>query len=102
MAREPLRAVFQVPSFRVDIKREADLIEEIARLYGVDKIPATPPRGAIGASPFDAVHDEIAEARRLLTGLGLNEAQGQTLISEAMPPNWPPTPAPRSPPCAIP
>jgi phenylalanyl-tRNA synthetase beta chain len=58
------------------------LIEEIARLYGVDKIPATPPRGAIGANAFDGVHDQIAEARRLLTGLGLNEAQGQTLISE--------------------
>ena len=83
VSREPARAVFQVPSFRVDIKREADLIEEIARLYGVDKIPATPPRGAIGANPFDPVHDEIAEARRLLAGLGLNEAQGQTLISEA-------------------
>ena len=81
--REPSRALFQVPSFRVDLKREADLIEEIARLYGVDKIPATPPRGAIGANSFDAVHDEIAEARRLLAGLGLNEAQGQTLISEA-------------------
>jgi len=82
VAREPARAVFQVPSFRVDMKREADLIEEIARLYGVDKIPPTPPRGAIGANAFDAVHDEIAEARRLLAGLGLNEAQGQTLISE--------------------
>jgi phenylalanyl-tRNA synthetase beta chain len=83
VAREPARALFQVPSFRVDVKREADLIEEIARLYGVDKIPATPPRGAIGANAFDALHDEIAEARRLLAGLGLNEAQGQTLISEA-------------------
>jgi phenylalanyl-tRNA synthetase beta chain len=80
--QEPSRAVWQIPSFRVDLKREADLIEEIARLYGVDKIPASPPRGALGAHAFDAVHDEIAEARRLLTGLGLNEAQGQTLISE--------------------
>jgi phenylalanyl-tRNA synthetase beta chain len=48
----------------------------------VDKVPPTPPRGAIGANPFDAVHDQIAEVRRLLTGLGLNEAQGQTLISD--------------------
>jgi phenylalanyl-tRNA synthetase beta chain len=47
----------------------------------VDKIPSTPPRGAIGANEFDAVYDQIAEARRLLTGLGLDEAQGQTLIS---------------------
>jgi phenylalanyl-tRNA synthetase beta chain len=79
----PEPVAFQVPSFRVDLKREVDLIEEIARLHGVDKIPATPPRGAIGANTFDLVHDQIAEARRILTGLGLNEAQGQTLIANA-------------------
>lgn len=71
----------RIPSFRVDLKREVDLIEEIARLYGIDKIPATPPRGAIGANEFDEIYDEMAEARRILTALGLNEAQGQTLIS---------------------
>ena len=71
----------RVPTFRVDLKQEVDLIEEIARLHGVDKIPATPPRGAIGSHAFDTVHDVYAEARRLLTGLGLAEAQGQTLIS---------------------
>jgi phenylalanyl-tRNA synthetase beta chain len=79
----PEPVVFQVPSFRVDLKREVDLIEEIARLHGVDKIPATPPRGAIGVNAFDSVHDQIAEARRILSGLGLNEAQGQTLIANA-------------------
>jgi len=67
----------------VDLKREVDLIEEIARLYGVEKIAATAPRGASGSNPYDAVHDEIADARRILTGLGLLEAQGQTLISDA-------------------
>ena len=65
------------------MKREVDLIEDIARLFGVDKIPATPPRGAIGSNAYDSVHDQIAEARRILTGLGLNEAQGQTLISKS-------------------
>jgi phenylalanyl-tRNA synthetase beta chain len=75
--------VFKVPSFRVDLKREIDLIEEVARLYGVDKIPATAPRGAIGANAYDGVHDQLADARRILTGLGLYEAQGQTLISDA-------------------
>jgi phenylalanyl-tRNA synthetase beta chain len=78
-APEPV--TFRIPTFRVDLEREVDLIEEVARLHGVDKIPATPPRGAIGANDFDAVHDEIGEARRILSGLGLNEAQGQTLIS---------------------
>ncbi|HWD93291.1 MAG TPA: phenylalanine--tRNA ligase subunit beta [Verrucomicrobiae bacterium] len=74
---------FEVPTFRVDVKREVDLIEEIARLHGVEKIPATPPRGAIGSNAFDAVHDQIADARRILSGLGLNEAQGQTLVANA-------------------
>src|ERR1039457_2423597 len=81
--RMPHTTVFRVPSFRVDLKREIDLIEEVARLYGVDKIPATAPRGAVGANPYDAVHDQLADARRILTGLGLFEAQGQTLISDA-------------------
>ena len=74
---------FKIPTFRVDLKREVDLIEEVARLYGVDRIPSTPPRGASGAHAYDAVHDQLAEARRILTGLGLQEAQGQTLISNA-------------------
>jgi phenylalanyl-tRNA synthetase beta chain len=79
----PEPATFQIPTYRVDLKREVDLIEEIARLHGVEKIPATPPRGAIGANAFDLVHDQIAEARRILSGLGLNEAQGQTLVANA-------------------
>ncbi len=79
-APEPI--TFRIPTFRPDLKREADLIEEVARLHGVDKIPATAPRGAIGANSFDRIHDELADARRILTALGLNEAQGQTLISD--------------------
>jgi phenylalanyl-tRNA synthetase beta chain len=74
---------FRIPTWRVDLKREADLIEEVGRLYGVDKIPSTPPRGAIGANEFDSVYDQISEVRRILTGLGLHEAQGQTLISKS-------------------
>ncbi len=80
-ATEPITV--SIPTFRVDLKREVDLIEEVARLHGVDKIPSTPPRGALGANEYDSVYDEISEARRLLTGLGLNEAQGQTLIANA-------------------
>jgi phenylalanyl-tRNA synthetase beta chain len=79
----PEPVTFRIPTFRVDLKREVDLIEEVARLHGVEKIPATSPRGAFGANAFDAVHNQIAKARRILSGLGLNEAQGQTLISNA-------------------
>jgi phenylalanyl-tRNA synthetase beta chain len=81
--QEPGECTFTIPSWRVDLKREVDLIEEVGRLYGVDKIPSTPPRGALGSNAYDSVYDQIGEARRILTGLGLNEAQGQTLISKA-------------------
>ena len=83
--QEPGECTFTIPSWRVDLKRPVDLIEEVSRLFGVDKIPSTPPRGAHGTNEFDDVYDQIAEARRILTGLGLNEAQGQTLISSAEP-----------------
>ena len=82
-AQSPGACAFRIPSWRVDLKREVDLIEEIGRLYGIDKIPSTPPRGALGAHAFDSVYDQIGEVRRILAGLGLNEAQGQTLISDA-------------------
>lgn len=74
---------YTVPSWRVDLKRETDLIEEIERLHGLAKTPATPPRGAIGTNAFDSIYDQIGEVRRILAGLGLNEAQGQTLIAKS-------------------
>ena len=76
-------AIFSVPTWRVDMKREVDLIEEVGRLFGIEKIPSTPPRGALGANAYDSVYDQISEVRRILTGLGLNEAQGQTLVAKA-------------------
>jgi len=81
--QSPGNCTFKIPSWRVDMKREVDLIEEVGRLYGIDKIPSTPPRGALGTNEFDAVYDQIGEVRRILAGLGLNEAQGQTLISKS-------------------
>lgn len=75
--------VAEIPTYRVDLKREVDLIEEIARLYGVDKLPATAPRGIRGANDFDATFDKHAAVRRALVASGLFEAQGQTLISDS-------------------
>ena len=80
--QEPGECAFKIPSWRVDLKREVDLIEEVGRLYGIERIPSTPPRGALGANSFDPVYDQLGEARRILTGLGLNEAQGQTLVAK--------------------
>ena len=80
--QQPGECTFSVPSWRVDVKRNTDLIEEIERLNGLNNTPSTPPRGALGTNAFDSVYDQIAEARRILTGLGLNEATGQTLVAK--------------------
>ena len=73
---------FLVPSFRVDLKREVDLIEEVACLYAADRIPATPPRATVGKHEHDKLHDGLALARQILVGQGLHEIQAQTLISD--------------------
>jgi phenylalanyl-tRNA synthetase beta chain len=63
-----------VPTFRVDIAREVDLIEEVGRHYGFDKLPDTfPPIEAPAAAPDPRVlRDQLV--RRLLTAAGLGEA----------------------------
>jgi len=63
----------EVPSFRRDITMEDDLVEEIIRVWGYDKIPSTPPTGAIQlVTQPDSVRQEAA-VRRALVGAGLTE-----------------------------
>jgi phenylalanyl-tRNA synthetase beta chain len=81
-AQAPGEATFKIPSWRVDLKQEVDLIEEVGRLHGVDRLPSAQPRGAIGFNEFDSVYDQIFAVRQIMTSLGLYEAQGQTLISK--------------------
>jgi phenylalanyl-tRNA synthetase beta chain len=70
-----------VPSWRLDVEREIDIIEEIARLHGYDRFPNTLPAfaGAVVDLP-DARKDE--KVRRSLLGLGYDEAVSLTFISE--------------------
>ena len=72
-----------VPSFRVDISREADLIEEIGRHYGFDRIPATFPSLRTVPPPSSPEIAQGRTVRRLLTGAGLQEAVTFTFIEEA-------------------
>src|SRR6266576_78370 len=69
-----------VPSWRLDVEREIDIIEEIARLHGYDRFPNTLPAytGAVIDLP-EAAKD--AKLRSSLLGLGYNEAVSLTFIS---------------------
>ncbi len=69
------------PTCRVDITREIDLIEEIARLYGYDKVPVTLPDVAvteITAIPRLNLEERI---RAVLTGTGYNEIINYSFIT---------------------
>jgi phenylalanyl-tRNA synthetase beta chain len=61
-----------VPTYRRDVTHMADLAEEVARLYGYDRIPVTlPPSRVVGErTPFQKFQLEL---RRLLQGIGLTE-----------------------------
>ncbi len=69
-----------IPTFRVDLAREADLIEEVCRMYGVNKIPSTMKPAVVAVSDFDTEWDTRARVRQILCGLGYFEAQNQTMV----------------------
>lgn len=65
----------EVPSFRRDIKEEVDLIEEVARIYGYDKVPETMTEIYLWGRGSQKSSDKIAEEtiRKTLVGTGLSE-----------------------------
>jgi phenylalanyl-tRNA synthetase beta chain len=69
-----------VPTYRGDIHEEMDLIEEVLRFFGLNKVPAELPRVTTGDArrePEDVAEDEI---RTILAGCGLAEAINYSFI----------------------
>jgi phenylalanyl-tRNA synthetase beta chain len=64
----------RVPTFRVDLLREADLIEEVGRHYGFEKLEPTFPAVIAIAAPSDERIARDRLVRRVLTAAGLSEA----------------------------
>jgi len=63
-----------VPTRRVDTTREVDLIEEVARQYGFDRIPVTFPALTVAPPPVDPRILRARQLRALATGQGFSEA----------------------------
>ena len=79
---EQIEFTVQIPSWRLDVEREIDMIEELARLHGYDKFANTLPAfsGSVVEQP-DAAKDN--KLRSTLLALGYNETVSLTFISHA-------------------
>lgn len=75
--------VCTVPSWRSDVYREADLIEEVARVYGYDKIP-TEQKIRIEVVPPDGRQKMASSIATFLNGCGFYETINVTFVDDAV------------------
>ncbi len=71
------------PSYRVDVARPEDLMEEIARLSGYDHIPTTFPLIPSNTKPLDTTLKIREEIKNILLGTGFHEAVNYSFVSES-------------------
>ncbi len=74
---------WKTPTFRLDVSRPVDLIEEISRVYGLDKIPSKLRSIPAAPSPADHTYDATLEIKRTLTARGFFECQNIKLTGPA-------------------
>jgi phenylalanyl-tRNA synthetase beta chain len=71
----------RVPLFRVDLEREIDLVEEVVRLNGFEKVPVTLPRAAVLSDlPSDALRLTL-RLKELLVSQGLSEVINYSFVA---------------------
>ena len=73
---------WEIPSYRLDLEREIDLIEEVSRYYGIQKLPGRLQGSPTTSSQIDIKHDDAMLLRRKLAGLGLAEAHTLVFLDE--------------------
>jgi len=72
------------PSFRFDLSIESDLIEEIARLYGYDNIPAQSPRAALTMLPDSELQRPLARVQQLMVARDYQEIVSYAFVEEQL------------------
>ncbi|MBZ4414340.1 phenylalanine--tRNA ligase subunit beta [Myxococcus sp. XM-1-1-1] len=75
------QATYEVPRARVDVEREEDLLEEVARVFGYDNIPAKLPRGLASLAPEPANSEAERRLRHALAGAGLDEVVNYSFVA---------------------
>ena len=80
IASDTESCVFTVPSFRFDISIEADLIEEIARVFGYNKLPETLGMGAQRLPKIAESFRPVSALKRILVAEGYQEAINYSFI----------------------
>ena len=68
--------VASIPYHRPDLEREVDLIEDVGRIHGYDRLDAVPPTPVLLVGRKDAVERAKDRVREILTGLGMTEVIG--------------------------
>ncbi|MDA0576781.1 MAG: phenylalanine--tRNA ligase subunit beta [Verrucomicrobia bacterium] len=81
-SRTDAACVVRIPSFRRDLEIEADLIEEVARMHGLDRVPEATPHATLIQNVDDARTWAVMQLRERLTGLGLREILNYSFMSE--------------------
>src|SRR6184192_3051769 len=71
---------WKIPSHRRDLQRDVDLIEEVVRAFGVDKVPGTGRSRFTASSAADHSHNLESAMRERLVARGLSEARTSKLI----------------------
>ena len=71
---------WKIPSYRRDLQRDVDLIEEVLRAYGAKKIPGAERGRYSASSPADHAHDLESAWRNRLAAAGLNEVRTSKLL----------------------
>ncbi|MFN8103180.1 MAG: phenylalanine--tRNA ligase subunit beta [Acidimicrobiia bacterium] len=74
----------RVPSFRVDLEREIDLVEEVARLHGYNRIDRTLPASPERVGALDPTQAAERKLRVALRAGGLDEALTTSFVSDAL------------------
>ncbi|WP_395716249.1 phenylalanine--tRNA ligase subunit beta [Prosthecobacter sp.] len=74
---------WHIPSYRADLQRPVDLIEEIARVIGLDRVPSKMTAVAVPSDATDRAYDFAMTIRQALVNRGCFEAQTLRLVAEA-------------------